>query len=371
VVVDFSTSEAQQELGGLVREIVADQLKEQRLRDVEAGGDRFDRTLWTTLAEAGVLAAGLPADVGGAGYGLLEQCSVLVELGRAVAPVPYLAAIVVAASTISEFGTPQQRDRWVRPTAIGDLVPTAALTEDVGNGPTIATDTTEGWRLTGAKTTVAAGMVADLFVVPAQGPDGPVVFLVTPGDSGVTLRRQEIVDGDFEAALELNDVLLDSERVLGEIGTGQRVLDWLAARATVGLCAAQLGVTERALELTARYAGERVQFERPIGTFQAVAQRLADGYIDVEAIRLTLWQAAWRLADGLPASTEVATAKFWAADGGHRVAHTAVHIHGGVGIDRDYPLHRYFVAAKRNEFSLGGATAQLRRIGSILAAEPV
>jgi alkylation response protein AidB-like acyl-CoA dehydrogenase len=124
------------------------------------------------------------------------------------------------------------------------------------------------------------------------------------------------------------------------------------------------------LELTARYASERVQFERPIGTFQAVAQRLADSYVDVEAIRLTLWQAAWRLGQGLPAATEVATAKFWAADGGHRVAHTAVHVHGGVGIDKDYPLHRYFVATKRNELSLGGATAQLRRIGSTLAAEP-
>ena len=110
-----------------------------------------------------------------------------------------------------------------------------------------------------------------------------------------------------------------------------------------------------------------MQFGRPIGSFQAVAQRLADAYIDVEAVRLTMWQAAWRLAAGLPAETEVATAKFWAADAGHRVAHAAVHVHGGVGIDIDHPLHRYFVAAKRAEFELGGATAQLRRIGAALA----
>jgi alkylation response protein AidB-like acyl-CoA dehydrogenase len=181
----------------------------------------------------------------------------------------------------------------------------------------------------------------------------------------VTVRRQEIVDGDGEAVLELDEVGLGADRVLGE-----GAAEWLATRAILGLCALQLGVLERALELTASYATERVQFDRPIGTFQAVAQRLADGYIDVEAIRLTLWQAAWRLTEGLPARTEVATAKFWAADAGHRVAHTAVHVHGGVGIDKDYPLHRYFVAAKRNEFSMGGATAQLRRIGAELAAEP-
>jgi alkylation response protein AidB-like acyl-CoA dehydrogenase len=98
-----------------------------------------------------------------------------------------------------------------------------------------------------------------------------------------------------------------------------------------------------------------------------VAQRLADAYLDVEAIRLTMWQAAWRLDAGLPSAAEVATAKFWAADGGHRVAHTAVHVHGGTGIDLSHPVHRYFTAAKRYEFALGGATAQLRRLGAALA----
>ena len=141
------------------------------------------------------------------------------------------------------------------------------------------------------------------------------------------------------------------------------------ARATVGLCAMQSGVIERALELTAEYAKSRVAFGRPIGSFQAVTQRLADAFVDVEAVRLTMWQAAWLLASG------AAEALMWRwprpSSGrprpGHRVAHTAVHVHGGMGIDVTYPVHRYFVAAKRNEFALGGATAQLRRIGGALA----
>ena len=135
----------------------------------------------------------------------------------------------------------------------------------------------------------------------------------------------------------------------------------------------QAGVLSRALELTTEYARSREQFGRPIGSFQAVAQRLADAYIDVEAVRLTMWQAAWLLAAGQPGDPEVdaavASAKFWAADAGHRVAHTAVHVHGGMGIDTSYPLHRYFVAAKRAEFTLGGATAQLLRLGDVLARE--
>jgi alkylation response protein AidB-like acyl-CoA dehydrogenase len=145
---------------------------------------------------------------------------------------------------------------------------------------------------------------------------------------------------------------------------------WLAAHATLGACAAQLGVVERALEMTAEYARSRVQFGKPIGSFQAVSQRLADAYIDVEALRLTMWQAAWLLAEERPAGAEVATAGFWAAEAGHRVLHTAVHVHGGVGIDVEYPLHRYFLAAKYHEFLLGGATAQLLALASTTRGEP-
>src|SRR4051794_688857 len=134
--------------------------------------------------------------------------------------------------------------------------------------------------------------------------------------------------------------------------------------------AEQLGITEGALPLTASYAKTREQFGRPIGNFQAVSQRLADGYIDVLGQRLTLWQAAWRLDEGLPADTEVAIAKLWAADAGHRLAHTAVHVHGGVGIDLDGETHRYFTTAKRYEFLNGAATEQALNVGRILAAEP-
>jgi acyl-CoA dehydrogenase len=374
--VDFSFSDEYGDLTGLTREILTDLATPARLAEVEATGDRFDRALWTKLAEAGVLSAALPVEVGGSGLGLIEQCGVLTELGRAVAPVPYLPSIVVAASAIAEFGTDAQRERWARPLAAGRLIATAALTEEVGDDPVALTTKAERasasarWHLHGTKVAVHAGPVADLFLVPAQTPAGPGVFLVTPQDFGVTVRRQQIVDGDAEGVLELDQVALDDDRLLGDPAAGAHVLDRLVARATVGLCALQLGVSEAALQMTAKYATGRVQFDRPIATFQAVGQRLADCYVDVEAIRLTLWQAAWRLSKNLPSHNEIATAKYWAADGGHRVAHAAVHIHGGLGIDVDYPLHRYFVATKRNEFSLGGATTQLRRIGVTLATEP-
>ena len=374
--MDFIQNEADVELASLSRKILTDQLTPDRLRAAEASGEEFDAALWADLAAAGVLSAALPESVGGAGLGLLAQCAVLTELGREVAPLPYLASIVLGASALARFGTPGQQERWAAPAARGEVILTAALAEEDGDDPRVPSATAErvaggeGWTLSGVKTTVFAARLAGLMLVPATTTMGVTVFLVDPCDTGVTVQRQQVTGGTMGRVV-LDRVRVDGDRVLGGPADGHQIAAWLADRATVGLCAVQFGVAARCLEMTSAYAQSRVQFGKPIGGFQAVAQRLADAYIDTEAIRLTMWQAAWRLAAGLPCDSEVATAKFWAADAGHRVAHTAVHVHGGVGIDMDYPLHRYFVAAKRCEFALGGATAQLRRIGAALASDQV
>ena len=379
--MDFNQDEADRELAGLARKILTDRLTDERLRAAEAG-DGFDPALWADLAGAGILSAALPESLDGAGLGLLAQCSVLTELGRAVAPVPYLPSIMLGAGALARFGTGEQQRRWAVPAARGEVVLTAALAEEDGDDPRAPSATAEpaageptagepgagGWVLSGVKTTVPAAPPADLMLVPAATPPHVTVFLVTPADEGVTVQPQRVTGGSAGRVM-LDGVRLGADRVLGTPAAGREIAGWLLDHATVGLCALQLGVVERALEMTAEYARNRVQFGKPIGGFQAVAQRLADGYIDVEAVRLTMWQAAWQLSAGLRSDTAIATAKFWAADAGHRVAHTAVHVHGGVGIDMDYPLHRYFVAAKSCEFTLGGATAQLRRIGTALASE--
>jgi len=165
----------------------------------------------------------------------------------------------------------------------------------------------------------------------------------------------------------LSAAAVSDDDVVGDPGRGAAVIEWLVPRALVGLCALQAGVVEQALHLTAEYTKKREQFGRPIGSFQAVAQRAADMYIDTEAVRLTMWHAAWRLAHGLPAAEEVAVAKFWAADAGQRVVCAAQHLHGGIGVDVDYPLHRYFLWAKEIELTLGGAQVQLVRLGTAMA----
>jgi alkylation response protein AidB-like acyl-CoA dehydrogenase len=214
--------------------------------------------------------------------------------------------------------------------------------------------------VTGAKYLVPAATVADAFLVTAASPDGSVVVRLDASE--VQVKEQRLSDGDAVGHLEI-DARVPADRVLDGAG---RLVDL----ATVATCAVQLGVVEGAVRLTADYAKTREQFDRPIGTFQAVAQRLADGYIDMRMQALTVWQAAWRLAEGLPVEEAVATAKLWAADAGHRVAHTTVHVHGGVGIDLDGEAHRYFTAATRYEREHGGATDHALRLGRLLAAGP-
>jgi acyl-CoA dehydrogenase len=366
--MDFSFTQEQDEAAELAATILEDRTTTARMTEVEKAGDRFDRDLWRELGDAGLLSLAVPEQYGGAGLGLVELCRVLVEVGKTVAPVP-LAVHGPAAMLLAELGDDEVAEQWLPGAASGEHVLTAAVAEERTHLPARPTVTAspagDAWQLSGSKSIVRAGTTAQLFLVTASTDEGVGVFLVEPGEPGVELTPQRISDGDKVARLDLSGA---PAQALGALdGTVARRLGELL---TVCAAAEQLGVTEGALALTASYAKTREQFGRPIGTFQAVSQRLADGFIDVLAQRLTLWAAAWRLSEGLPAEVEVATAKLWAADAGHRLAHTTVHVHGGVGIDLDGEAHRYFTSAKRFEFSFGGATEQALTIGRALAAEP-
>lgn len=366
--MDFTFTPEQDDAADLAAGLVAAEVTQERLRAVERTGLRFDRALWSKLGDAGLLGLHLPEDHDGAGLGLIELARVVVELGRGVAPVP-LAAHGAASYVLAAHGATD----LLAAAATGGNVLTVALAEEHGWAPThpethaaLSASGRDGWVLDGAKTQVRAGMVADAFLVPATTDRGVGVFVVLPGDAGVTVEGVPTIDGDTIARLTLDGVRLPAGRLVGDLDGG--VAAQLTQVATALACAEQLGVTEGALRITADYARTREQFDRPIGTFQAVSQRLADGYIDTLGARLTLWQALWRLSEGLPAADEVAIAKLWAADAGHRLAHTAVHVHGGVGIDLDGETHRYFTGAKRLEFEYGGTTEQALRIGKSLAA---
>jgi len=365
--MDFTRTEAAQDLAGLVATIVDSVCTPEHQRELDGLPQRVDHALWRALIESDVLSAAAPESLGGGGFGVLEQTAILTALGRQLAAVPYLESVVLGAGALARFGAPAVQQAWAVPAVGGGSVLTVALDGEPGQGPVQAAASGDRHRLTGTRSQVPFGPVADAFLVPAETDAGTRVFLIAATDPGVSVIAQQTTGLSSAGELELTGVEVDAERVVG----GADTLAWLTTRRFLGLAAFQLGVLERALEMTAEYARTREQFDRPIGSFQAVSQRLADGYIDVKGLRLTLEQASWRVSEDLPADAEVATAAFWAAEAGHRVAHTTVHVHGGVGIDIDHPAHRYFITAKQAEFALGGATAHLRAIGRDLADSPV
>jgi alkylation response protein AidB-like acyl-CoA dehydrogenase len=373
--MDFAFTEAQEAVAQLARRIFQERFTPAALRAVESEPERFDRKTWGELASAGLLGTAIPEEHGGAGHGFLELCALLEEAGAAVVPLPLWAALVLGAAPVAQFGSAEQRARLLPGVAGGTTILTAALAEPDGDDPmrvsTGARAEGGSWKLYGTKTCVPAATLAERIVVPAATAPGAIgVFLVDPRAPGVRLARQVTTAGELQSLVALDGAVVGANDVLGDPSRGSEVLSWLVQRATVALCAMELGVAERALAMTASYTTTRQQFERPIATFQAVSQRAADAYVDVESMRVTTWQAAWRLAEvgGRHTADEVVSiAKFFAAEAGHRVVYAAQHLHGGMGYDLEYPLHRYYVLSKQIELTLGSASAHIARLGRALA----
>jgi acyl-CoA dehydrogenase len=369
--MDFALSETQEELRGLAARILDGRMDLQHLKERDRSDDWYDCDTWTEFAKANLLGIAIPEECGGLGLGFLDLCMVLQELGRHVAPLPAIPTLVSGALPIARFGTDAQR-AVLAGVASGDVLLAGALVE-YGAEPDAPTATAtrdgDGWRIDGVKTNVAAAGMAELLVVPVAVDDGVGVFLVPAQAVGVTMERQQVMNHEPLFEVRLEGARVGNEAVLGSIEDGREILSWIVNRTTIAMCAVVSGVADRALRMTAEYTTERKQFDRAIGTFQAVGQRMADCYIDSQAIELTMLQAATHLDEGRDDPVEVATAKFWAADGGNRIGHAALHIHGGLSIDLDFPIHRYFLWLKAYEFTLGSATPELLRIGRALAAE--
>jgi acyl-CoA dehydrogenase len=323
---------------------------------VLADDDGFDRDLWSALAEAGIIGISIPESAGGAGLGFLETCIVLEEVGRTAAPIPALAVMGLAAPALVQFDALDALDG----VAAGTRIVTAALNEAVGDAWAPSTSASSDGKLTGEKVCVPAGLVAERIVVSAA--DG--LYVLDPTGAGVTVEREDTMLGAPMARLVMRDA--PATKIAGPEGVA-----WILEHAQTAMAVTMSGAATTALDLTSTYVKERKQFGRAIGAFQAVSQRAADTYINKEAIKLTSWQAAWRLDTGAPAAPQVATAKYWASQGGQDVLLAAHHLHGGVGVDRDYPLYRYFLLAKQMELDLGSETPTLMRLGKLIAEAPV
>ncbi|MER5847076.1 acyl-CoA dehydrogenase family protein [Streptomyces sp. NPDC002012] len=362
-----------------------------------AVAEDIDRPLWAGLAAGDLLSLTLSPEHGGAGLDPVALCLVLRESARVLARVPLLETCAVAMA-LQRYGDAGLVAELLPGVGRGELVltvgasgrtghdpaelavtarretpasnrPGKGLGDGLGNAPGDADGDAAGWVLDGVQSGVPWAQAADWIAIPAHTGEGrAVVALIRPTHDGVTLAEQVSTSGELFAEVRLDSVRIDSRALIDTVGAWE----WLRALLITGTCALALGLGEAVLTMTSEYTGKREQFGFPVATFQSVAVQAADRYIDLRAMEVTLWQAAWRISTGaggaLPAEGDIAVAKIWASDGVRRVVQTAQHLHGGFGADTDYPLHRFHAWAKQIELSLGPAAAHEEALGDLLAA---
>jgi acyl-CoA dehydrogenase len=356
--VNYDLTEEQESVRDLAARIFGDRATADRVKEIEAGEERVDRALWSELANAGLLGVCLPESAGGAGLDLLTLVLLLEQQGRRVAPVPLLP-VITAARALADGGAD------VANVIAGESFVAPAIWEAHAADPYRPTTTAVDSYLTGFKPSVMGAHVADRLVVTAR--DG--VYVVDPTADGVTLERAIATSREVVTHVRLEGA--PAERI-GDVDALHRLVDAF----TLGLCALTIGVCEEANAQAAEYTSNRHQFGKPLSAFQGTAHKAADSYIDTEALRVVTWQAAWRMDEGRddpvppvagsPARAALLAAKWHATEAGHFVTHRTQHLHGGMGADIDYPVHRYFQWGKQLAVTLGGATETLARLGDVL-----
>ncbi|WP_199431818.1 acyl-CoA dehydrogenase family protein [Qaidamihabitans albus] len=353
--MDFILDEDQQAIAGLTADVL------RRESEPDAA--------WRALAKAGLLSLALPAELDGDGLGVAEVAVVLTEVGRAAAPLPALATLALGVLPVEHLGGADQRAELLPDVSCGDAVLTAALHEPsdplTTRPATTATGGSGDWLLTGVKTAVPYAATARRVLVPASMPGGTGVFLVNPAGAGVTLTATRTATGAPEYTMRLTGAPVAESGLLDTRVPGESVAV-LHRYALAGAVALGDGALAGALALTTGHLGTREQFGRPLATFQAVAQEIADVYIASRTVHLAALSAAWRLASGLDPDGELDIAAYWLAEEAPRAMAACHHLHGGLGVDADYPLHRYSSLVKDLARAVGGAATRLDRLGELV-----
>jgi alkylation response protein AidB-like acyl-CoA dehydrogenase len=369
--VDFAFSQEQEELRLTVRQFLADRSPEAEVRrwmDVDPG---YDSVLWKQMAaQLGLQSLAIPEQYGGAGYGFLELAVVFEEMGRALLPSPYLATVGLAVNALLATGDEAACARLLPAIAAGDLVATLAVTESDGSWAadavrTTATQTADGWRITGTKDFVLSGASADVILVAARTDAGISLFAVEGNIDGLRRERLSTLDQTRPLArLTLDGV---AGELVGTDGAGWPAIERALDVASVALACEQVGGAQRCLDMAVEYAKTRIQFGRPIGSFQAVKHKCADLLVDVESAKSAAYYAAWcaaELNDELPAMASLARA--FCSEVFTKAAADNIQVHGGIGFTWEHPAHLYLKRAKSAEILFGDPALHRARLADLL-----
>lgn len=331
-----------------------------------AAAEQWD-VVWPALVASNLLSIHLPEEIGGSGLGISAIAAVLEEQGRLTAAAP-LWPIVTASWALGRFASGDVGERVLPALVDGSALVTLAVEEFGPARPWLPTATAtrdaDGFAISGIKAVVPFGAVASGMLVSATTDTGPAIFYVDPAASGMSHESAITTDESEVWNVTFSDA---PATLIGDADALAQTLDVAA----LFVAATELGVMQGALRTVADHLTERHQFGRPLATFQSVQHNLADSYIDIDAARVTIWQAAEQIDEGGDAPRPaVAIAQWWAAQSGMDVVHRTEHMHGGTGVDRSHPAHRFYLWARQLSGSLDGAHGALERIGAVLETLP-
>lgn len=371
--MNFNYTEDQLAIKDVAERIFRDLCSDETIKQCFKLAQPFHRELWQQLASAGLLATPLPAEFGGSDMGLTELGMILEAQGKSVAPIPLVETVVECAMPIAQFGSDALKKRILSGVASGELVLSAVRPYQGLRGKTPLSVHAAGdqWILNGDSALVSYAPVANGFLVTAtlQG-RGQWVGYCDANVDGITVVAQRSTSAELAGHIHFNNVAISAENTLAINGRATELLEWQAQRTYTAMAAQQVGILGEGLKRAAEYTNERKQFGRSLSSFQAVSQQAADGYMAIEALRGVYWRALDDFENTGSAELSSRVAKFWIAEAGHVAAHIFLHIHGGIGQDLDYPLHRFFIWAKKNELYLGGASQHAVALGALIKANP-
>ncbi len=372
--MDLGLTEDQEMLRSMAREFIEQETPRTFVRDMEEDDRGFTADMWQKIAQVGWLGLIVPEEHGGTGQNLVDLGILLEEVGHGVMPGPFFNTALVTVA-ILDAGSDAQKAEYLPRIAAGDLIATAAILEPYSrldaNGINLeASASGDGYTLNGTKMFVENAHAADYLLVAARtggsGEDGITLLLVDAQSDGVSVDKLKTIATDNQCEVTFNNVSVPGANVLGEAGNGWSQLRLLLQKGAALRCCQMVGALQEVLDMTVEYVKNRVQFGRPIGSFQAIQHYCANMATDVDGSRFITYQAIWRLGEGLPSDLEVSSAKAWVSDSAQRVAATAHQCHGAIGFTQEHDLQLFTRRLKAWEVSFGDGDYHRERVAQAM-----
>ena len=368
--MDFGFSEEQDMLRQSARDFLAENCPTTFVRQMMDDDKGYAPDLWNKMAELGWLGLAFPEEYGGQGFGFVDLTVILEEMGANLLPSPFLSSVILAGQTILIGGSEAQKKEYLPKIADGSLIATLAMTEPSGRfdaegiSDVKATPTDGGYQISGTKLFITDAHVSDVMVVATRSKDagdksfGVSLFLVDSNSPGISTTLLKTMDETRkQCEVTFDNVSVSADRLIGQLDMGWPVLRKVLNIASAALCAEMVGGAQRVLDISVDYAKERVQFGRPIGSFQAIKHKCSEMMLQVESAKSAAYYAAWAVDEDMPeAPLAVSMAKAYCSDAYRNTAGEGIQVHGGIGFTWEHDMHLYFKRAKFSEFTFGDAT---------------